>query len=180
MPTAYQKRRIGVFVFAASWTRLLNAAAMLHTMGQALTLPDGQRHQPTRYSSLGLQPGLAAAATNDHAPVAAGIGTSTSQALRITSMPSNKRRSHSFLARVLGRASDAASDRNGKHLIVLVNGLWGSPSNWTVVKEKLIDYLDPQEFILYASMTNTGLATYSGIDICGQRLAGTELRTATS
>ncbi len=87
-------------------------------------------------------------------------------------MRSNQRRSQSFLARVLGRPSDARSDRTEKHLIVLVNGLWGSPSNWTVVKEKLRDHLDPQEFIVHASKANTGLATYSGIDICGQRLAG--------
>lgn len=164
-----------VFLYVAARVELVLAVAMLHAMGQALSLSGGHLHRSTRHNSCP-QPGpaTATAAINDHTPAASGIGTSTAQASDASSMRSNQRRSRSFLARVLGRVPTDAprSDRTEKHLIVLVNGLWGSPSNWTVVKEKLRDHLDPQEFVVHASNANTGLATYSGIDICGQRLAG--------
>jgi hypothetical protein len=45
----------------------------------------------------------------------------------------------------------SAAQSTRTHLVVLVNGLWGSPGNWSVVQERLREELDPEEFLLHAS-----------------------------
>jgi hypothetical protein len=41
------------------------------------------------------------------------------------------------------------------HLIVMVNGLFGGPSNWDVIIEELHQHLDDQQTLLHASQVNT-------------------------
>ncbi|KAG2488152.1 hypothetical protein HYH03_013295 [Edaphochlamys debaryana] len=57
------------------------------------------------------------------------------------------------------------------HLIIFANGLFGSPSNWSVIVEKLRERLDPKTVVLHPSQVNRLTATYDGIDVCGRRLA---------
>ncbi|GLC52657.1 hypothetical protein PLESTB_000654200 [Pleodorina starrii] len=65
------------------------------------------------------------------------------------------------------------------HLIVLANGLFGSPSNWSVICEQLQEHLDPATVVLHPSKVNRRTDTYDGIDVCGQRLAD-EIRSVTT
>ncbi|KAK9829760.1 hypothetical protein WJX72_007706 [[Myrmecia] bisecta] len=58
-----------------------------------------------------------------------------------------------------------------KHLVVLVNGLFGTSANWEVVRNYLVRYTDAQTTLLIASEVNRLLQTFDGIDSCGQRLA---------
>ncbi|GLI70839.1 hypothetical protein VaNZ11_015852, partial [Volvox africanus] len=57
------------------------------------------------------------------------------------------------------------------HLIVMANGLFGSPSNWSVICEQLGEHLDMSTVVLHPSKVNRLTDTYDGIDVCGQRLA---------
>ncbi len=53
------------------------------------------------------------------------------------------------------------------HVIVLVNGLFGTAENWTVVVEKLRERLDEASLrttLVMASMASSRTETYDGID----------------
>lgn len=58
-----------------------------------------------------------------------------------------------------------------KHLVVLVNGLFGSRHNWAVISNLLATHLDPHSTLIHISTANEFTATYQGIDTCGHRLA---------
>lgn len=57
------------------------------------------------------------------------------------------------------------------HLVVMVNGLWGSPANWNCLCSALQKQLKDQDVLLHPSRVNVRLQTYHGIDKCGERLA---------
>ena len=57
------------------------------------------------------------------------------------------------------------------HVIVLVNGLFGTAENWTVVVEKLRERLDEASLrttLIMASMASSRTETYDGIDRCAR------------
>lgn len=58
-----------------------------------------------------------------------------------------------------------------EHLIVLVNGLFGSRSNWNLLISLLRSQLDGSTSRAITSTSNEFIATYHGIDVCGRRLA---------
>jgi hypothetical protein len=72
------------------------------------------------------------------------------------------------------------------HLIVLVNGLFGSPANWDVAAAALATEMaartsphpPPPAPLIHASASNSRASTYDGIDTCGERLAGEVRRVA--
>ena len=62
------------------------------------------------------------------------------------------------------------SESKPDHLLVLVHGILASPSDWTYVKAQLTSRLG-NNFMIYASSSNTYTKTLSGIDEAGKRLA---------
>jgi len=58
-----------------------------------------------------------------------------------------------------------------RHLVVLVNGLFGSRADWRVISGLLAAHLDPEEALIHVSRVNEFMSTYHGIDTCGERLA---------
>ncbi|KAG2423781.1 hypothetical protein HXX76_015057 [Chlamydomonas incerta] len=70
-----------------------------------------------------------------------------------------------------GGGGEAGGPRGPTHLIVFANGLFGSPSNWTVICEQLQQRLDMNDTLLHPSQVNRRTDTYDGIDVCGGRLA---------
>jgi len=67
---------------------------------------------------------------------------------------------------------------NSKHLIVLVNGLWGRAKHWATVENELQKVLDSSSTVVHASRANQLFETYAGIDVCGSALADEVRRVA--
>ena len=99
-------------------------------------------------------------------------------------------------ARASPSPSATSSSSSPQHLIVLVNGLFGSPANWDVAAAALAaEMTQPNTTatagaspsspppspppLLHPSQANSRTATYDGIDSCGQRLAD-EVRAVVS
>ncbi|KAL3643508.1 hypothetical protein CASFOL_014323 [Castilleja foliolosa] len=61
-------------------------------------------------------------------------------------------------------------DAKPDHLLVLVHGIMGSPSDWTYCEAELKRRLG-KRFLIYASSCNTYTKTFTGIDGAGKRLA---------
>jgi len=64
----------------------------------------------------------------------------------------------------------SGNDADAKtHVVVLVNGLFGTAENWTVVVEKLRERMDGaalRSTLIMASMASSRTETYDGIDRC--------------
>lgn len=61
---------------------------------------------------------------------------------------------------------------SAEHLVVMVNGLNGCPTNWNVLKQSLKSRLKtPKETVFYASHSNRKLRTLAGICTCADRLS---------
>ncbi|XP_027356421.1 uncharacterized protein LOC113865837 isoform X2 [Abrus precatorius] len=56
------------------------------------------------------------------------------------------------------------------HLLILVHGIWSSPSDWTYAEAELKEHLG-KDFLIYASSSNAYNKTLTGIDEAGKRLA---------
>ncbi|KAF2550414.1 hypothetical protein F2Q68_00035035 [Brassica cretica] len=56
------------------------------------------------------------------------------------------------------------------HLLVLVHGIWASPSVWLYVEAEMKRRVGTR-FLIYASSSNTSTKTFGGIDGAGKRLA---------
>ncbi|XP_004485889.2 uncharacterized protein [Cicer arietinum] len=56
------------------------------------------------------------------------------------------------------------------HLLVLVHGIWSSPSDWSYTEAELKTHLG-KSFLIYASSSNAYTKTFTGIDEAGKRLA---------
>lgn len=57
-----------------------------------------------------------------------------------------------------------------EHLVVLVNGIIGSPSDWTFAAERMRQRLGRQ-FAIHCSLSSCALKTFDGVDVMGKRLA---------
>ncbi|KAK9936570.1 hypothetical protein M0R45_013405 [Rubus argutus] len=64
----------------------------------------------------------------------------------------------------------AIAENKPDHLLVLVHGIFASPSDWTYVEAELRKRLG-RNFLIYASACNTYTKTFAGIDGAGKRLA---------
>ncbi|MCL7022939.1 hypothetical protein MKW94_015419 [Papaver nudicaule] len=56
------------------------------------------------------------------------------------------------------------------HLVVMVNGILGSPEDWRFAAKQFLDRY-PKEFLVHCSKCNTASTTLDGVDIMGERLA---------
>jgi hypothetical protein len=129
-----------------------------------------------------LAPASAAATTNGRAGAGAAAATATATEPATAPLPQQQQQRQ--------------PQSQPTHLIVLVNGLFGSPSNWDVAAAALAAELSPSSPppcspssapsnpqppppLIHASTANTRTATYDGIDVCGQRLAD-EVRAVAS
>ncbi|KAI8469034.1 MAG: putative serine esterase-domain-containing protein [Monoraphidium minutum] len=77
-------------------------------------------------------------------------------------------------AAAAGAPAAVAPRRGPSHLVVFVNGLTGGPSNWDVMLDAAGARLPAglaADTLLHASESNARLATWDGVDVCGQRLA---------
>ncbi|KAI3742848.1 hypothetical protein L1987_60544 [Smallanthus sonchifolius] len=68
------------------------------------------------------------------------------------------------------RCANGVKDEEPDHLLVLVHGIYASPSDWRYVESELKRRLG-RHFLLYASSSNTYSKTFAGIDGAGKRLA---------
>ncbi|KAJ3699098.1 hypothetical protein LUZ61_002803 [Rhynchospora tenuis] len=57
-----------------------------------------------------------------------------------------------------------------EHLVILVNGLGGSPDDWKFAAEQLVKRF-PDKVFVHRSQCNTAKLTYDGVDRMGERLA---------
>lgn len=56
----------------------------------------------------------------------------------------------------------------GRHLVVLVHGLWGAPCDLAYLEACMRDYYGSCIDILNSGC-NAGSRTYDGVDVCGSR-----------
>ncbi|KAK9097084.1 hypothetical protein Sjap_022581 [Stephania japonica] len=56
------------------------------------------------------------------------------------------------------------------HLVVTVNGIVGSATNWRFAAKKLLEKY-PQDVIVHCSECNSSMLTLDGVDVMGERLA---------
>ncbi|KAL8263300.1 hypothetical protein R6Q59_024649 [Mikania micrantha] len=68
------------------------------------------------------------------------------------------------------RFANGVKDEEPDHLLVLVHGIYASPSDWRYVESELKRRLG-RHFLIYASSCNTYSKTFAGIDGAGKRLA---------
>ncbi|KAK9842249.1 hypothetical protein WJX81_002631 [Elliptochloris bilobata] len=78
---------------------------------------------------------------------------------------------HGFGSSSSFRRADGQQGQQKKHLVLLVNGLFGDVDNWAVVKAKVEARADAADMLLVASTVNSRFKTFEGIDSCGKRLA---------
>lgn len=57
-----------------------------------------------------------------------------------------------------------------KHLVVMVNGLIGSSSDWQFAADQFVKHL-PDKVMVHCSQCNTAKLTFDGVDLMGERLA---------
>ncbi|KAJ1698625.1 hypothetical protein LUZ63_007137 [Rhynchospora breviuscula] len=57
-----------------------------------------------------------------------------------------------------------------EHLVIMVNGLGGSPDDWKFAAEQLVKRF-PDKVVVHSSQCNTAKLTYDGVDQMGERLA---------
>ncbi|XP_078157748.1 lipid droplet phospholipase 1-like isoform X2 [Carex rostrata] len=57
-----------------------------------------------------------------------------------------------------------------EHLVIMVNGLGGSPNDWKFADEELVKRF-PDKVVVHRSQCNTAKLTYDGVDRMGERLA---------
>nr|XP_043621292.1 uncharacterized protein LOC122593020 [Erigeron canadensis] len=67
-------------------------------------------------------------------------------------------------------SGNGVKDDEPDHLLVLVHGIYASPSDWRYVEAELKRRLG-RHFLIYASSCNTYSKTFTGIDGAGKRLA---------
>ena len=98
--------------------------------------------------------------------------TTTAQTSDIPSIPNSKTTTNSNSS----PPSPLVDEQQQTHLLVLVNGLFGSRHNWAAISELLRTHVDKTSTLVHISTANEFRATYAGIDVCGRRLAE-EIRT---
>ncbi|KAL5207830.1 hypothetical protein ABZP36_032265 [Zizania latifolia] len=68
------------------------------------------------------------------------------------------------------REEEEVGSEEADHLIVMVNGLYGSSSDWKFAAEQFVKRL-PGKVFVHRSQCNHSKLTYDGVDLMGERLA---------
>eukprot|EP00744_Colponema_vietnamica_P013875 GILI01019447.1.p1 GENE.GILI01019447.1~~GILI01019447.1.p1 ORF type:complete len:448 (-),score=66.23 GILI01019447.1:36-1337(-) len=55
------------------------------------------------------------------------------------------------------------------HLVIVAHGLWGTPKDVSFLANQIQKHAG-SEFLVHVSLVNSGIKTYDGIDVCGERL----------
>ncbi|CAL5186823.1 unnamed protein product [Lathyrus oleraceus] len=66
--------------------------------------------------------------------------------------------------------ADATDKRAPNHLVIMVNGITGSASDWRYAAEQFVKRL-PDKVIVHRSECNSSRLTFDGVDTMGERLA---------
>ncbi|GAV79388.1 DUF676 domain-containing protein [Cephalotus follicularis] len=65
---------------------------------------------------------------------------------------------------------DSAGAPSPTHLVVMVNGIIGSAQNWRYAAKQFLKRY-PEDVIVHCSERNSGMLTFDGVDVMGERLA---------
>nr|CAB3448156.1 unnamed protein product [Digitaria exilis] len=65
---------------------------------------------------------------------------------------------------------EEVGDQEADHLVVMVNGLYGSSADWKFAAEQFVKRL-PGKVFVHRSQSNHSKLTYDGVDLMGERLA---------
>uniref|UniRef100_A0A0D9VLY6 DUF676 domain-containing protein n=1 Tax=Leersia perrieri TaxID=77586 RepID=A0A0D9VLY6_9ORYZ len=68
------------------------------------------------------------------------------------------------------REEEEAGSEEADHLVVMVNGLYGSSADWKFAAEQFVKRL-PGKVFVHRSQCNHSKLTYDGVDLMGERLA---------
>ncbi|KAL6911608.1 hypothetical protein ACP4OV_000413 [Aristida adscensionis] len=68
------------------------------------------------------------------------------------------------------RVEEELGGEEADHLVVMVNGLYGSCSDWKFAAEQFVKRL-PGKVFVHRSQSNHSKLTYDGVDVMGERLA---------
>ncbi|RCV08668.1 hypothetical protein SETIT_1G345200v2 [Setaria italica] len=68
------------------------------------------------------------------------------------------------------REEDEIGGEEADHLVVMVNGLYGSSADWKFAAEQFVKRL-PGKVFVHRSQSNHSKLTYDGVDLMGERLA---------
>ncbi|XP_062220520.1 putative lipase YDR444W [Phragmites australis] len=68
------------------------------------------------------------------------------------------------------REEDEVGGEEAGHLVVMVNGLYGSSEDWKFAAEQFVKRL-PGKVFVHRSQSNHSKLTYDGVDLMGERLA---------
>ncbi|KAJ1281365.1 hypothetical protein BS78_04G300800 [Paspalum vaginatum] len=68
------------------------------------------------------------------------------------------------------REEEEAGGDEADHLVVMVNGLYGSSADWKFAAEQFVKRL-PGKVFVHRSQSNHSKLTYDGVDLMGERLA---------
>lgn len=68
------------------------------------------------------------------------------------------------------REEEEAGNEEADHLVVMVNGLYGSSADWKFAAEQFVKRL-PGKVFVHRSQCNHSKLTYDGVDLMGERLA---------
>ncbi|TVU28868.1 hypothetical protein EJB05_20404 [Eragrostis curvula] len=68
------------------------------------------------------------------------------------------------------REEEEAGGEEADHLVIMVNGLYGSSADWKFAAEQFVKRL-PGKVFVHRSQSNHSKLTYDGVDIMGERLA---------
>lgn len=72
--------------------------------------------------------------------------------------------------RIAGSREEEAGSEEADHLVVMVNGLYGSSADWKFAAEQFVKRL-PGKVYVHRSQCNHSKLTYDGVDLMGERLA---------
>lgn len=82
---------------------------------------------------------------------------------------------HLKIGRICSQASGEVlmEDRKREHLVVLVHGLNGHPSNWSIIEESLEEKQTELEssYLYFRSSVNRKFKSFSGLRLCAERLS---------
>ncbi|KAF6149918.1 hypothetical protein GIB67_008639 [Kingdonia uniflora] len=62
------------------------------------------------------------------------------------------------------------NNTSANHLVIMVNGILGSSSDWKFAAEQFVRML-PDKVIVHCSLRNASMRTFDGVDVMGDRLA---------
>ncbi|KAF8037997.1 hypothetical protein BT93_B0751 [Corymbia citriodora subsp. variegata] len=90
--------------------------------------------------------------------------------LRTSSFSSSSGRSEELAAIQSDPIEDGGDPSSPTHLVVMVNGLFGSARDWRYVAKQFLKE-HPGKLVVHCSQSNSARLTFDGVDVLGARLA---------